>query len=310
MDGRIATTDPGWWGFLRTAQGAGTPFDEVNFWGPSPRGMVRAQPGEPWLFKLKAPASAIAGFGIVQRVTTLPPWLAWEAFGRANGVDSLAELEDRLGQIRARNRVAGTPSLEIACYLLSDPVVFDEADFVALPADWKRTSVRPVRYDLARGEGARVWRQCLDAAARSTRAAPVAAEGPRWGTPQWVRPRLGQGGFRVAVTEAYGKACAVTREHSLPVLEAAHIRPYSEGGAHAVTNGLLLRSDLHRLFDRGYVTITPEGRFRVGQRLADEYRNGRVYYALHDTPIALPHPANDRPDPDALAWHGATRFAG
>lgn len=76
----------------------------------------------------------------------------------------------------------------------------------------------------------------------------------RYGKPIEIRPRLGQGGFRLAVTDAYGRACAVTQEHSLPVLEAAHIRPCGNGGAHEVQNGLLLRSDLHRLFDRGYVT--------------------------------------------------------
>jgi putative restriction endonuclease len=61
--------------------------------------------------------------------------------------------------------------------------------------------------------------------------------------------------FRLAVTKAYGSACAVTQEHSLPALEAAHIQPYGKGGEHQVQNGLLLRSDVHRLFDKGYVTL-------------------------------------------------------
>jgi putative restriction endonuclease len=73
-----------------------------------------------------------------------------------------------------------------------------------------------------------------------------------------VRPRLGQGTFRIATIQAYERACAVTGEHSLPALEAAHIRPFAEGGTHDVSNGLLLRADLHRLFDRGYVTVTPK----------------------------------------------------
>jgi predicted restriction endonuclease len=73
----------------------------------------------------------------------------------------------------------------------------------------------------------------------------------------------------VAVTDAYGRSCAVTREHSLPVLEAAHIRPCAQAGAHDVRNGLLLRSDLHRLFDIGYVTVTPDLRLEV--------RNGRKH---------------------------------
>ena len=55
----------------------------------------------------------------------------------------------------------------------------------------------------------------------------------RLGAPQLVQPRLGQGAFRLAVTGAYG-ACAVSGEHSLPALEAAHVRPYAEGGAHVL----------------------------------------------------------------------------
>ena len=41
------------------------------------------------------------------------------------------------------------------------------------------------------------------------------------------------------------------------MLEAAHISPYAEGGKHTLSNGLLLRSDLHTLFDLGYLTVEP-----------------------------------------------------
>ena len=71
----------------------------------------------------------------------------------------------------------------------------------------------------------------------------------RYGTPKTVQLRLGQGTFRIAVTSAYG-ACAVSGEHSLPALEAAHVRPYADGGGHALPNGLLLRADIHRLVRR------------------------------------------------------------
>jgi|HubBroStandDraft_6_1064221.scaffolds.fasta_scaffold1813619_1 hypothetical protein len=51
----------------------------------------------------------------------------------------------------------------------------------------------------------------------------------------------------------YRRRCVVTHERTLPALEAAHIRPYGEGGEHEPSNGLLLRRDLHSLFDAGYV---------------------------------------------------------
>ena len=67
---------------------------------------------------------------------------------------------------------------------------------------------------------------------------PIAV--PRYGEPVLIWPRLGQGAFRVSVTQVYDRRCAVTRERTLPILEAAHIRPFAEGGPHEVTNGLLL----------------------------------------------------------------------
>jgi hypothetical protein len=70
------------------------------------------------------------------------------------------------------------------------------------------------------------------------------------------------------------RACAVTGEHSLPVLEAAHIRPYARGGEHDVANGLSLRTDIHRLFDKGYVTVDEDAKFVVGRRLKQASRTG------------------------------------
>ena len=109
--------------------------------------------------------------------------------------------------------------------------------------------------------------------------------------------------------DAYGK-CAVSTEHSLPALEAAHIKPYSHGGEHEISNGLLLRADIHKLFDAGYVTVTPDHRFRVSERLADEYHNGKVYYRYNDSRIWVPPNAAWHPDPDALAYHGEEVFVG
>jgi putative restriction endonuclease len=82
------------------------------------------------------------------------------------------------------------------------------------------------------------------------------------------------------VTDAYDRKCVVTGERTLPVLEAAHIKPYNLVGRHEISNGLLLRSDLHTLFDLGYMTVTPDDlRVRVSRRIHEEFENGREYYA-------------------------------
>ena len=132
----------------------------------------------------------------------------------------------------------------------------------------------------------------------------------RFGTPQLFLPRLGQGSFRIAVMQAYERACAVTTEHSLPTLDAAHIKPYSDGGEHMVSNGLLLRSDIHRLFDKGYVTVTQDLRFEVSRRLKEDFHNGKSYYSLQGSEIHVPSGNADRPDTAMLSWHNRNRFRG
>jgi putative restriction endonuclease len=197
--------------------------------------------------------------------------------------------------------------------MVATPVFFADGDWVEQPRDWRPNIVSGAGYDLTGGEGRRIWEACL--ARASATAQPLAAElvrtaepQARYGEPQLVRPRLGQGTFRVGVTGAYGGACAVSREHSLPVLEAAHIRPYGDAGTHDIPNGLLLRADIHRLFDAGYVTVTPDHRFVVSRRLAQEWENGAAYYAMEGRTIEVPRRAADRPDPELLRWHNEQVF--
>lgn len=140
---------------------------------------------------------------------------------------------------------------------------------------------------------------------------PGVAEVPaRFGEPQLIRPRLGQGAFRVLVTDTYNRRCAITQERTLPALEAAHIRPYGDGGEHDARNGLLLRRDIHSLFDAGYVTVTPDLHVEVSRRIKEEFDNGQHYYELHGKPIFEPDDILRRPDPEALRWHNEQAFRG
>ena len=89
----------------------------------------------------------------------------------------------------------------------------------------------------------------------------MAEDGARYGEPRLIQPRLGQGAFRILVTDTYNTALAITQERTLPALEAAHIRPYGDGGEHEARNGLLLRRDIHSLFELANVTVTPDFHF-------------------------------------------------
>lgn len=309
MRGYVGLTDDDWYAQL-SAAGA----SEANFWKPSAAPMKALQRGEPLFFLLKKPRSAICGFGIFVRFQTLPVWLAWETFGTSNGVASRAELVKRIAKYRGRFGATGEiESSQIGCIVLEECTWFPERQWVTRPADWHDNIVSGKGYALEQGEGKRLWIDCLQRAAVAAGAIPLVAsvaEAARFGSPVLVQPRLGQGAFRLEVIDAYEKACAVTTEHSLPVLEAAHIRPYAEQGPHDVTNGVLLRTDLHRLLDRGYVTITDDHRFEVSRRLREDYENGKAYYAMQGQALHLPTDRSLAPAQEHLRWHHEHVFLG
>ncbi len=308
MTGTIAITDTGWYEFL-LGQGE---LDEVNFWTPSARRAFRAPQYACFLFKLKAPHNAICGFGFFARHSRLPDWLAWDCFGEANGCRSLSEMRDRIGAIRERIRYRGDEGSlqEIGCILVVRPTFFPREAWIPQPSDWPVRTQTSKGYDLTQGEGARVWQTCLANANALWPDVPGAESLPpaAKGAPRIVEPRLGQGTFRVAVMEAYGRSCAVTEEHSLPALEAAHIRPVSEDGPNDVRNGMFLRADIHHLFDKGYVTVTPELRIEVSGRLREDFRNGHTYYPMRGHEVHVPGEEREKPAKEFLVWHNEKVF--
>lgn len=304
MKAYVGVTDGDWFEFLR-----GRPdIDEVNFWQPGGGRRFRAlQPGQPFLFKLHYPANRIVGGGFFTHFSRLPVSLAWNAFREKNGSGSFTEMRRRIEKYR---RISPMPheDYEIGCIVLEEPFFLPRANQIAAPEDWPANVVSGKTYALDEGAGKRLWEEVL--AARAV-AQHLGREGPQdsiYGDPKLIRPRLGQGGFRVLVTDVYKRHCAVSGEGTLPVLEAAHIRPVSEGGQHRVDNGLLMRSDIHTLFDLGYVTVTPKYEFRVSPRVREEWHNGRIYYGLEGTRIALPDSPGDWPDTTELEWHTDVKF--
>jgi putative restriction endonuclease len=97
----------------------------------------------------------------------------------------------------------------------------------------------------------------------------------------------------------------VTRERALPTLDAAHIRRFSERPEHDVRNGLLLRSDVHRLFDAGYVTVTPRYKVEVSHRVRDDFNDGENYLRLATEGSA--ERALDRCHPQVVVVFAGTR---
>jgi len=309
MKGFVGVTDNDWCAFLSQQP----EIDEVNFWQPGGTGQFRAlAPGEPFLFKLHAPHHYVVGGGFFAHSTILPVSLAWQAFGIKNGADSLLQMK-RLIE-RRRPKAALLEDYKIGCILLEQPFFFSSQDWIPIPPDFSLNIVRGKTYDLEQGHDLRLWEDVnlrLHAIDHTfVEIEGVAEPEARYGEPMLILPRLGQGSFRVIVTDAYERRCAITDEKTLPTLEAAHIKPFSQEGPHSVDNGILLRSDFHRLFDAGYATVTTDHHFEVSRRIKEEFDNGEYYYDFRGKRIHVPSNKQFQPSPKFLTWHNENIFQG
>jgi len=294
---RIAVTDNEWFRHLRSQPG----IDEVNFWQPGGGRAFRAlEPGELLLFKLHSPLNFIVGGGFFVDFVFFPWTYVWQAFGLKNGASTQAEMKKRIEKYR---RKPIGPTDLIGCILLRNPFFFDESLWIPSPADFASNIVQGKTYAPDYATAKDLWEKVSARLAASAVEfiEPVLEEPSLWGDPVLVRPRLGQGTFRVLVTDNYQRRCAVTGEKALPALDAAHIRPVTQGGQHRLDNGLLLRTDVHRLFDTGYVTVTPDGRFLVSHRLKDDFDNGEPYMPFHGQRIWMPGEAGSQPNKVGVA---------
>ncbi len=303
----VANTDPDWFDFLS----AQVDIDEVNFWQPSGSSNFAAiQPGELFLFRLKSPRNAIGGYGIFLRSSNAPISLAWEAFGIKNGASSFTEMRTRVARYLPAN-LSQTSDNVIGCRIVVQPVFFPQHLWVPQPRSWSRSIVVGKTYSTDENEGLQLWETMLETAALTSRAGPgMSDRQARFGEPTLIKPRLGQGAFRMSVTDAYGRSCAVSGGRVLPALDAAHIRSYALGGSHEVSNGLLLRRDIHSVFDAGYVTVDQGLRFVVSDRVRTDFNNGNEYRKLHGSKLTLPNSSADHPSLAALISHNENIFLG
>ena len=309
----LANTDHDWFDYLRDM----VP-DEVNFWFPSGgTGFAALKPGEPLLFKAKAPFNAVIGGGHFVRYVKAPASLAWQAFGTKNGAPDFTAFFNRISRYRSPNQEVDPT---IGCVVLNEPFFFPQDLWIPTPSDWQRNIVRGKLYSTEDGLGAALWDsvvatlsdpRAITGPLVSTPPAQVPADdsSPRTGARYLTTARLGQGAFRLSVLDAYQLRCAVTGERVKPVLEAAHIKPYASQGPNIVPNGLSLRADIHRLFDLGYVTVDQNMKFHVSSRLKSEFNNGVDYYRFDASELrVLPTQATDKPRADFLEWHNDTVF--
>jgi putative restriction endonuclease len=306
----LGVTDNNWYNFL-----AWRHREDINFWKPGGLAPFKVlTPGAPFLLKLKSPINAIGGIGFFSSYTSLPISIAWDAFGEGNGCSSFEELQKMIFQYR-KDKTNANPI--IGCVILTNPIFFEPEDWIPMHDDWSAGIVQGKSYTTDTEIGQRLWERIDQLLQKYLYPTPdeeksqLILEEPeaKYGNSVLRKVRLGQGAFRILVTDAYNRRCAISGEKTLPVLEASHIKPYAISGPHFISNALLLRSDLHKLFDAGYITITPQLKVVVSTRIKEEFENGREYYRFHGRDLDnLPNRLMDKPASKYIEWHNENIF--
>jgi putative restriction endonuclease len=287
----IGVADDAWYQLLSTR----LEVPEVNFWRPGGGEGFRTEPltlGEPFFFKAHAPRNRIVGGGFYSGSVKLSVSEAWQLLGRANGVANLGQMLEQVARYR-REEVTPQYDPVINCTFIRDVRFFSEEIGIEPPPDFKLSIVQGKSYDVDDPKVSGYFGDLIQ----------LLLGGPIPSEPRLTVGRLGGQAFKAVVQSAYHGRCAITGSNIRPVLEAAHIRPVAQGGDHRLDNGLLLRSDVHTMFDHGYLSVDSEYGLLVSPRLREEFGSGEDFYAKRGHRIALPDMPGDRPAHVVLQWH-------
>lgn len=312
----LGVTDLEWYDFLSERAN-----EDINFWQPGGSSRFKVIfPGAPFLFKLKSPRNAIGGIGFFSSHSILPLDVAWNIFGERNGVLNYFRFKEKIVAYRgAKNSFQENPN--IGCIILTDPIFFNEEDWIETPKNWGRSIVQGKSYSTEEAEGRALW-QKVELVLEKYRLFERTTDEKRkmeeasflddaYSARYLTKVRLGQGAFRVRLTDSYQRRCSITGEKTLPVLEAAHIKAFSESGPNSLSNGILLRADMHKLYDSGYITLTSDLKVEVSRRIKEEFSNGKEYYKYHGADLmVLPQLEVHRPGTPYIEWHNSNVYRG
>ena len=229
----------------------------------------------------------------------------WDELGISNGTRSKEEFLERVSKYNKNVKV--DEQTLVGFKILVDPVFLDEEHWIDLPADWSQNIITRKSYNSISMEGERLltfYRSHQSSAFRDSKFDdfgfsdhPVPAY--TMGQPQKVRS--GQARFKFALLDAYEARCAVTGSSVEAFLEAAHIIPFSESMDNSVNNGILLRCDIHTLFDRGLLNINGNYLVELSDKFFELYPDDIIYRGLHGQKISLPKKASWHPSLNNLA---------
>lgn len=313
MRAYVFPTDREWATFLR----ARPEIREVNFWVPSATTFKALTPGQPFLFKSKAAdGNRLIGGGLFSGFTTLSVSEAWATYAEGNGSPTQSQLLGRINAYRYRTGAQPDADPQIGCILLREVFWAPRNGEIDTPLSLQVSGmVRGRSFDPSHQDYRYIEQAAVDLIWRSTAMAwepegelAQFVAGPTRGASRTVIPRVGQQAFKGLLLTAYKRTCAITGSHITPTLDAAHIRPVEHDGEHRLDNGLLLRTDVHRLFDAGLLGVDGHHRLQVSPHIRKLWGNGKEFYERQGEVIGLPDRRVDRPHKDFLDWHMSEVF--
>jgi putative restriction endonuclease len=300
----VGNTDHEWFDFCKS-QGN---LDEVNFWQPSRQHFKAIDIGGIFFFRRKSPIDKIGGFGVLASAGEATIQTAWQSLELSNGVETKEDFVDRVRKYKKSYTV--DDQTLIGFKILIDPVFLDEEHWIDVPKDWSKNIVSGKSYYHSAIHAKpllklfeRHKRETIHQVANAVSERGFAEIQSGFKYRQSSKVRVGQSSFRMALLAAYRNKCAITGTALEVCLEAAHITAFSETVSHEISNGLLLRRDIHALFDSHLLSVDSENRIRLSNSLKAVLEVGDEYLQLEGKKLAAPTASILRPSKRRLAEH-------
>lgn len=286
----ISPTDKDWFNYLKNS-GLNS---YVNFWTPTPWNIKQLQKGNRLYFMLKSPIRKIGGFGEFVEYKNLTAADAWIEFGFRNGRASRQEFINQIQKYIDKNsakfgkRNINISTYKIGCVILNNCQFWESDKFITANNQniYFASQIVKIKY-------LKQYDPFLQAQNDQNNFSLV--NEPRNDRHVESNGREGQGEFKGKILRAYNNRCCISGETTPELLEAAHIQEYKNKKSNHVQNGLLLRVDLHRLYDNGLLFIDSNYKIHISKLiLSQQYRQ------YHGQTIELPTSTNEHPSKDTL----------
>lgn len=264
------------------------------FWTPTPWNLRKLKQGEKFYFLLKAPIRQIGGFAEYVEYKNLTADQAWNEYGIRNGrttkelfLDSIKSYLDKNSK-KFRGTNITPENHIIGCIILKNCIFFDDEGFLNTEDYGLKfpTQIVKIKYInsvdpfFSNNNDKKIFTPINDKKIKNY---------------VLTDTRIGQGLFSGMIKKAYNNQCCVSGEKIPELLNAAHIQSYINADSHHVQNGLLMRVDIHALYDAGLISIDENYDILVSEQL-----NLTDYYKYKSKKITLPVNRSDFPSKDAL----------